>query len=162
MMDTKKSVTSRPEGFTTPADRRLEKTRVRALATKDHDLIRQWAQRHHAEPSTGEATESGPATTCVNDGGGGVRFNFPGFSRFRPISWAEWFDNFDRHALTFVFEEEVADRAYEHWQARGCGHGHDRDDWFRAENEIGKPGAFVGGRYRLVKEEDEDNPARDS
>ena len=36
MMDTKKSVTSRPEGFTTPADRRLEKTRVRALATKDH------------------------------------------------------------------------------------------------------------------------------
>jgi hypothetical protein len=160
MMDMKKSVTLRPEGFTTPADRRFEKSRVRALATKDHDLIRNWAERHHAEPSTGEATASGPATTCVNDGGAGIRFNFPGFSRFRPISWAEWFDNFDRHGLTFVFEEEVADRAYEHWQARGGGHGHDRADWFQAENELGKPAAFVGGRYRLVKEED-DGPARD-
>ncbi len=113
MMDTKKSITLRPEGFTTPADRRLQKSRVRALATKDHDLIRNWAERHHAEPATGEETASGPATTRVNDGGAGIRFNFPGFSRFRPISWAEWFDNFDRHTLTFVFEEEVADRAYE-------------------------------------------------
>jgi hypothetical protein len=157
MMDTKKSVTLRSEGFTTPADRRLEKSRVRALATKDHDLIRNWAERHHAEPATGEATVSGPATTCVNDGGGGVRFNFPGFSRFRPISWAEWFDNFDRYGLTFVFEEEVADRAYAHWQARGGGHGHDRDDWFQAEDELGKPRPFVGGRYRLVKEEDDED-----
>jgi hypothetical protein len=157
MVDMKKSVTLRAEGFTTPADRRSEKSRVRALATKDHNLIRNWALRHRAEPSTGEETVSGPATTRVNDGGAGIRFNFPGFSRFRPISWAEWFDNFDRHGLTFVFEEEVADRAYEYWQARGGGHGHDRDDWFQAENDLGKPGAFVGGRYRLVREDDEED-----
>jgi hypothetical protein len=162
MMDMKKSVTLRPEGFTTPSDRRLEKSRVRALATKNHDLIRNWADRHHAEPATGEETESGPATTRVNDGGAGIRFNFPGFSRFRPISWAEWFDNFDQHGLTFVFEEEVADRAYEYWQSRGGGHGNDLEDWFQAEHALGKPGAFVGGRYRMVREEDAEDPACDS
>ena len=161
-MDMKKSVTLRSEGFTTPSDRRLEKSRVRALATKDHDLIRHWAERHHAEPATGEETASGPATTRVNDGGAGIRFNFPAFSRFRPISWAEWFDNFDLHGLTFVFEEEVADRAYEYWQSRGGGHGHDLEDWFQAEHALGKPGAFVGGRYRMVREEDEQDPDCDS
>jgi hypothetical protein len=159
MTDLKKSASPRPEGFSTPADSRIEKAQVRALATKDHDLIRQWAQRQHAEPATGEATSSGPATTHVNDGGAGIRFNFPGFARFRPISWTEWFDNFDLYRLTFVFEEEVADRAYEYWQARGCGHGHDRDDWLQAEHALGKPGA--GARYRLVTEEDEEDPGGD-
>jgi hypothetical protein len=48
-----------------------------------------------------------------------VRFNFPSAARFRPISWEEWFANFDAYGLTFVYEEEVADRAYEFYQARG-------------------------------------------
>ena len=105
----------------------------------------------HAEPATGEATASGPATLKVTDGGAGIRFNFPGIARFRPISWSEWFDNFDFHGLTFVFEEEVADRAYEYWQARGGGDGHDQDDWFQAEAELGLRSAGAA-RYRLVKE----------
>jgi hypothetical protein len=82
---------------------------TRTLATRDHAVIRRWADRRQAEPATGEATESGPATLQVNDGGAGVRFNFPGFARFRPISWDEWLENFDRHALTFVYEELMAD-----------------------------------------------------
>jgi hypothetical protein len=41
----------------------------RAIATRDRDVIRQWAARHHAEPGTGEATASGPATVHVQDGG---------------------------------------------------------------------------------------------
>ena len=57
-----------------------------AIATRDHDQIRQWAARHQAEPATGEATASGPATIDVQDGAAGVRFNFPGFGKFRPIS----------------------------------------------------------------------------
>jgi antitoxin HicB len=30
---------------------------------------------------------------------------FPGLGRFRPITWEEWFENFFRHELVFVFEE---------------------------------------------------------
>ena len=63
--------------------------------TRAHDFIRQWAETRHAAPATGEATPSGPQTVHVNDGGAGVRFNFPGAAAFRPISWEEWFENFD-------------------------------------------------------------------
>ncbi len=68
--------------------------RGQSLATRDHDFIRAWAARHKAEPATGEATQSGPATVRVNYGGVGIRFNFPGAGRFRPISWSEWLEHF--------------------------------------------------------------------
>ncbi len=74
------------------------------LATRDHALIREWANRHGAEPATGEASDSGPATVNVQDGDAGIRFNFPAFARFRPISWEEWFQNFTKYDLVFVFE----------------------------------------------------------
>jgi hypothetical protein len=76
-----------------------------AFATRDHAIIEDWAARRGAEPATGESTSTGPATIDVNDGGAGIRFNFPGVARFRPIGWPEWFDNFDRHELMFVFDE---------------------------------------------------------
>jgi hypothetical protein len=76
------------------------------VATRDHDVIRRWAAQRHAEPATGEATASGPATADIRDGGGGIRFNFPGLGRLRPITWEEWFDNFERHQLTFVYEDQ--------------------------------------------------------
>jgi hypothetical protein len=44
----------------------------------------------------------------VNDGGSGLRFNFPGVARFREIDWTEWLDHFNRHDLTFVFENPRA------------------------------------------------------
>lgn len=78
-----------------------------ALTTDDPHVIRQWAARHDAEPATGEATSSGPATVSVEDGGAGIRFNFPGASPFRPITWDEWFENFRRHDLLFVYEPDV-------------------------------------------------------
>ncbi len=155
-MKTKTLVSTRAEGFSTPSEEITSSTgQPRALATKDHDLIRRWTERHRAEPATGEATASGPSTIHVTDGGAGIRFNFPGLARFRPITWEEWFDHFDRHQLTFVFEEQVADRAYAHWQARGGGDGHDRDDWFRAEHELGSR-TGTGARYRLIREPEEE------
>ena len=84
-----------------------EGARAKTLATRDHEVIRQWAARRKAEPATGEATSSGPATIDVKDGGAGVRFNFPGITSFRPIAWDEWFENFDGHDLTFVYEEDA-------------------------------------------------------
>ena len=130
---------------------------VRTAATRDHAEIQRWAALHKAEPATGEATRSGPAVRDVNDAGAGIRFNFPGFAPLRPISWEEWFDNFDRNELVFVYEEEdtgqVAERAHARWQARGEEAGLDREDWFQAERDLQRIGG--GGspslRYRLVK-----------
>jgi hypothetical protein len=79
------------------------------VSTKDHLVIRQWAERRQAQPATGEATSSGPATVHVADGGAGVRFNFPGQGPFRPISWDEWFANFDQHGCAFVYDNDVPD-----------------------------------------------------
>lgn len=43
----------------------------------------------------------------VNDGGAGIRFNFPAAGRFRPVTWDEWFDNFETHELVFVYERDA-------------------------------------------------------
>jgi hypothetical protein len=131
-------------------------------ATQDHDVIRQWADRLQAQPATGESSPSGPATIDVRDGGAGIRFNFPGAARFRPISWSEWFEHFERHHLVFVYAEpraeEVASRAYELWQRRGGGDGHDRDDWFRAEEQVRttRAGGTQDSSYRLMKADDDE------
>ena len=79
---------------------------VATAATRDRGLIQHWAAARHAEPATGERTPSGDASVQVDDGGAGIRFNFPAAGRFRPISWAEWFENFDAHELVFVFERD--------------------------------------------------------
>jgi hypothetical protein len=81
----------------------------RLSGTRDHALIRAWADHHGAEPATGEATASGPAVLDVNDQGAGVRFNFPAASRFRPVEWDEWLTCFDRDRLVFVFETREGD-----------------------------------------------------
>ena len=86
-------------------------TDIPVVATQDHELIRQWAIRRRAEPATGEATESGPSSTNVNDDGTGIRFNFPGLGRFRPIEWDEWFRHFDAYALVFVYERDIPNRS---------------------------------------------------
>jgi HSP20 family protein len=36
-------------------------------------------------------------------------------------------------------ENQIARRAYELFQARACEHGHDWEDWFRAESELLRP-----------------------
>ena len=74
------------------------------VATQDPELIQHWAQLRGAEPATGEATPSGPATVDVHDGDAGIRFNFPGAAPYRPIEWPEWFDHFRHHELVFVYE----------------------------------------------------------
>ena len=105
---------------------------VCSTAIRDHEAIRNWADWRHVEPATGEATPSGPATSMSMRGGAGIRFNFPGAARFRPISWDESFDHVDQHHLVFVYPEErpeaIAARAYELWQSQGSVDGHDRDD----------------------------------
>jgi hypothetical protein len=130
---------------------------VRIAATTDHEQIRRWAARHGAQPATGQATASGPATVDINDGGAGIRFNFPGFAPLRAITWDEWFNNFERHDLLFVYEEAdrdaIASRAYSVWLRRGAEHGSDRDDWFQAERDLRRAagGGAPSVRYWIVK-----------
>jgi hypothetical protein len=89
------------------ADTQVDQS-VQVVSTRDHEVIMRWAAKRQAQPATGEATSSGPATVSVRDGGAGIRFNFPGTGQFRPISWAEWFENFDEHQLAFVFDNDAS------------------------------------------------------
>ena len=131
-------------------DHRIPSAGGRRIATRDPAIVQAWARRHGAEPATGEATPSGPATIDVNDGSVGIRFNFPAAGRFRPISWDEWFAHLEQHSLVFVYEEEVPDRAYALWQARGEGHHGDREDWLKAEHQLRQLPNGPGARYWFV------------
>jgi hypothetical protein len=62
---------------TEAADRLRQPSDTCSPIMTDHEVIRRWAARHSAEPATGEATASGPGTITINDGGAGIRFNFP-------------------------------------------------------------------------------------
>ena len=129
---------------------------VRFQSTRDHWSIRRWAALHRAEPATGDATASGSATIAVNDGAVGVRFNFPGVARFRPIGWEEWLAYFDQHQLLFVYEEQdpdqIARRAHELFDAHGRRNGSDREDWLQAEQELRRErgGGSPSVRYYIV------------
>jgi DUF2934 family protein len=154
-MKTNEPLFPQRDGFSTVAtDRPTATSAKKAITTRDHDVIRQWADRHQATPATGIATESGPATVRVSDGGAVVRFNFPAAARFRPISWEEWFALFDQRRLTFVYEEDVEDRAHELAQARGGAPGHELEDWSEAKRQLA-PAGSRSGRYRFIVEDDQ-------
>jgi hypothetical protein len=74
------------------------------------------------------------------------------------ITWDEWFDNFERYGLTFVYEREVADRAHELWDARGRTNGHDTEDWHKAERQLGHHGTGPSARYRFVTDDGVSRP----
>ena len=78
------------------------------VATRNHQVIQEWARRNSAEPATGEATSSGQAKVDVHDGGARIRLNFPAAAAYRPISWDEWFAVFERDQLVFVYESDAA------------------------------------------------------
>ena len=127
-------------------------SRVGVVATTDHAVIREWAERHGAEPALADPEGAVPAMH-VNDGGPAIRFNFPGLGRFRPIDWDEWLTRLDRDGLMFVYEQEPRDRAHAIWLDRGGGDGHDLEDWLEAERQVGSGLQAPTQRYRLVARE---------
>lgn len=75
-----------------------------SLATKNHEVIKRWAEARKATPATVPGTE--------HEGRPGVlRFDFPGFGgqELQHISWEEWFKTFDARDLAFVFQETLKD-----------------------------------------------------
>jgi Rho termination factor-like protein len=75
----------------------------RSLATTNHDVIRQWAEKRGGKPATVDGTEHG-------DHLGVLRFDFGGDNeRLREVSWDEWFRTFDDRGLNFIYQEERSD-----------------------------------------------------
>lgn len=71
------------------------------LATRDHNVIKQWASARNAEPATVEGTRH-------NGRPGVLRFDFEGGSSdLKHISWDEWFGSFDQRDLVFLYQEEL-------------------------------------------------------
>ncbi len=74
------------------------------LLTRNHDIIRRWAEERGGTPSTMPGTE--------HEGRPGVlRFDFPGFGgrNLQHITWADWFKSFDVRHLAFVYQETKRD-----------------------------------------------------
>ncbi|MFY1674945.1 hypothetical protein ACN27G_34235 [Plantactinospora sp. WMMB334] len=73
--------------------------------TREHDVIRRWAEARNAQPATIEGTE--------REGRLGVlTFDFPGWregGRLKPVSWDEWFHTFDLRQLNFIYQEQLSD-----------------------------------------------------
>jgi len=74
------------------------------LATRNHEVIRQWADERQAVPTTVESTER-------NGRAGVLRLDFPGYggNELGELTWDEWFETFDERNLIFVFQEHKAD-----------------------------------------------------
>lgn len=73
------------------------------LATRDHDVIRQWAEQRQAQPATikgGKRYGTRP---------GVLRFDFPGYAegQLEAVSWDEWFETFDQRDLVMLFQEHL-------------------------------------------------------
>jgi hypothetical protein len=128
------------------ADAQTASPGARSLATRDPKVIRPWAERHHAEPALDNGR--GPTAAAAVEA---VRFNFPGLNRHRPVPWEEWIGVFQQHHLVFIYEEDVADRAYELWQSRQAENGQARQDWFTAERDLQSEGVRPSGGYRFVQ-----------
>lgn len=72
------------------------------LATRNHDVIKHWAEERKAVPATVPGTEHGGEP-------GVLRMNFPGYGGqdLKEISWDDWFKPFDQRNLVFVFQEKL-------------------------------------------------------
>jgi hypothetical protein len=72
------------------------------LATRDHEVIKRWAEERKATPAT-------PQNSADQDRPRSLRFDFPGYGgrRLRQIAWEPWFRTFDERELVFVFQERL-------------------------------------------------------
>ena len=70
------------------------------LATRNPDVIRQWADERNAQPAT---TPGGDAENPRV-----LRFDFPGYDReLQAISWDAWLRTFEDRELVFLYQEHM-------------------------------------------------------
>lgn len=77
-----------------------------STSTRDHDTIRQWAEKRGGIPSMVKGTGGKKDDTGI------LRIDFPGYSgdgSLEEISWDEFFAKFDESKLEFLYQEQTAD-----------------------------------------------------
>jgi hypothetical protein len=82
-----------------------------ARTITDHDEIRQWAEARDARPACVKGT-GGPGDA------GMIRLDFPGYSgadSLQPISWDEWFTQFDANRLALLVQDTTASGEESHF-----------------------------------------------
>jgi len=73
-------------------------------STTDHDVIRQWAERRKGHPAVVKATHRNKRGNA-----GLLRIDFdPPNDSLDQIEWDEFFETFDQHGLTFLYQEKTA------------------------------------------------------
>lgn len=77
-----------------------------SLATRNHEVIKRWAEERNAVPATVPGTEHGDLL-------GVLRFDFDrkndSDSRLKEVSWDEFFKTFDARELIFLYQEHRKD-----------------------------------------------------
>jgi hypothetical protein len=81
-------------------------TRAQERILIDHDEIRQWAEERGAIPTRVKGT-GGPNDVGI------LRLHFPEYSqdeeKLEPISWDDFFDEFDKKRLALLVEDRMPD-----------------------------------------------------
>ena len=75
-----------------------------AIETKDHTKIRQWAEKHKGVPAVIEGKHKKGDEGILR-----IKFNDDN-ENLQEISWEEFFDQFDEHGLTFLYQNEANSR----------------------------------------------------
>ncbi len=77
-----------------------EKTKQSRITT-DHDVIRKWVEERDGKPAHIKSTGQ-------KDDAGLLRIDFPGGAEeeLETISWDEFFDQFEKNNLAFLYQEE--------------------------------------------------------
>lgn len=80
-----------------------QKPRRQTETTRDHDVIRKWAETRGAQPTCSVRVEG--------HGMGVLRLDFPGRNGrpSKPVDWNDWFQAFDERDLCFVYQEKSVD-----------------------------------------------------
>lgn len=73
-----------------------------SLVTRNHEVIKRWAEERVAKPSTVPGTQH-------EDSLGVLRFDFPGYGGkdLEETTWEEWLRTFDNRQLVFLFQEHL-------------------------------------------------------
>ncbi|HEU4621352.1 MAG TPA: hemerythrin domain-containing protein [Burkholderiaceae bacterium] len=70
------------------------------LATRNHHVIRAWAEERGGEPAT--TANADPEDPHV------LRFDFPNYDKgLQPIEWSAWLRTFDERELVFIYQEHM-------------------------------------------------------
>jgi hypothetical protein len=74
-----------------------------AKGTRDHTIIRQWAERRGGRPAMVEGTQA-------------LRINFDELDEdLNPVSWGEFFRVFDERGLQLLYQEQTHDGKISHF-----------------------------------------------